>query len=198
MDSTVRRTRENVTAIVEPDTEAHARDLLTRIAARDLEAMREFHSLYHLRVTRFLARVATRRELADQILDDVFMFIWQRAAEFNGNLRVTNWVMAIAWRHGLTSVRLEARLAADPCYPPTAHADRIDSRAAFGRAMGTLSPEDRALIELTYAGGYSCEEIGLITECAPSKVKTQLLDARLRLRGELEAALATPAAQTCQ
>src|SRR5262245_58163396 len=112
MDSTLRRTRGSLTSIVEPDTEVGERDLLSRIAARDSAAMRDFYFHYHRRVARFVARITSRRELVEEIVNDAFLIVWRRAAEFRGDSRVSTWVMGIAWRHGLTSIRRERRLAA--------------------------------------------------------------------------------------
>ena len=45
-----------------------------------------------------------------------------------------------------------------------------------------LSPDHRAVIELTYFEGYSCAEIAEIMRCPVSTVKTRMFHARRRLR----------------
>ena len=189
MDSALRSPRESVASIVESDTEADERYLLTRIAARDLEAMRAFYLAYHRRLTRFVARIETRCERIEHAVDDAFMIVWQRAAEFRGESRVCTWVMAIAWRHGLASLRRERRPAAClvlPETPPAVQAERSERPDALERGIDRMSPEDRGLIELAYAGGYSCGEMGVIMGIPASTVRTRLFDARRRLCAELE------------
>jgi RNA polymerase sigma factor (sigma-70 family) len=189
MDSAVRRTREGFTTHVEPTTTSESdegRELLPRIATCDPEAMREFYLLYHLRLTRFLARITAHRELVARIVDDVFIAVWQRAAEFSYDLRVSTWVMRIAWRQALQSVRLVEYLAPYATDPPDFDTPSPGSRPALERAMDILSGYERALIELAYVGGYSCEEISIIMACPASTVRMRLYDARLRLRVELQ------------
>ncbi len=193
MDSALGRTGEAATSIAGPVTDGDERDLLARIAARDREAMRDFHLLYYRRLARFVARVTDRRERVEDIVDEAFVTVWQRAGEFHGDSRVSTWVMGIAWRHGRRSMRRHRRLAAYPLLPmiPSAvEASGPESRNTLERAMSMLSPEQRALIELAYVGAYSCEEISAIMKCPASAVRTRLLDARCKLRIEIEASAA--------
>jgi RNA polymerase sigma-70 factor (ECF subfamily) len=189
MHSAPRRTRDIEASIVEPVTDGHERDLLSRIAARDREAMRDFYFIYHRRLARFIARITARRELVDDTVNEAFGTVWQRAAEFRGDSRVSTWVMGIVWQ-GLTSIRRERRFAPRPRLskiPPAVETKSHEGWNAWERAMSTLSAEHRALIELAYFGAYSCEEIGAIMKYPAHAVRTRLLQARSKLRAGLEA-----------
>lgn len=178
-------------SIAEPVGEAVERELIARLAARDRDAMRDFFLLYQRRLERFLARVTSRRELVEEIVNDTLLVVWRRAAEFRGSSRVSTWVMGIAWRHGLKSCQRERRLAAYPAVPeiPAAlESDRLESRDSLERAMQALSPEHRGVLELAYVGGYSCDEIGAIMGCPTNTVKTRLFHARRKVRAALDAA----------
>jgi RNA polymerase sigma-70 factor, ECF subfamily len=191
MDAGRQCTQERDRSIVEPATDARERELLSRVAARDRDAMRDFFLLYHRRLTRFLARVTSRRELVEEIVNDTLLIVWQRAAEFRGGSRVSTWVMGIAWRHGLKSCRRERRLAAYPALPeiPTVlESETFESRDSLERAMRALSPKHRAVIELAYVGEYSCDEIATIMGCPTNTVKTRLFYARRRVRAALDEA----------
>ena len=191
MDSALGRTREAATSIAGPVTDGDERDLLARIAARDREAMRDFHLLYYRRLARFVASVTARRELVEDIVDEAFVTVWQRAGEFRGDSRVSTWVMGIAWRHGLASIQRERGVVNHPVLsgiPQAADSEYLESSDLLARAISTLSPEHRALIELVYVGAYSCDEIAVIMNCPVDIVKRRLFDARCRLRAELEAA----------
>ncbi|HSE13344.1 MAG TPA: RNA polymerase sigma factor, partial [Rudaea sp.] len=50
------------------------------------------------------------------------------------------------------------------------------------RALATLPPEQRLVVELTYCLGHSCEEIATITDCPVNTVKTRMFHARRKLR----------------
>ena len=47
---------------------------------------------------------------------------------------------------------------------------------------GQLSPQQRAVVELTYFGDRSYEEIAAITACPLNTVKTRMFHARAKLR----------------
>ena len=176
--------------MVEPATDGDERNLLSRIAARDREAMRDFYFLYHRRLARFIARITARRELVEDTVNEAYETVWQRAAEFRGDSRVSTWVMGIVWRQVLTSIRHERRLAARPRLAeirPAVETKCHEGWNALERAMSTLSTEQRALIELAYFGAYSCEEIGAILKYPAHAVRTRLLQARCELRARLEA-----------
>jgi RNA polymerase sigma-70 factor (ECF subfamily) len=59
------------------------------------------------------------------------------------------------------------------------------TRQEFGstvaRALETLSPEQRAVVELTFYHEYSYQEIAEITGCPVNTVKTRMFHARRRL-----------------
>ena len=191
MNSALRCERDSVTSLVDPLTDGDERDLVWRIAARDLDAMRDLYFLYHRRLARFLASITTRRELLDEIVNETFVIVWRRAAEFRGDSSVSTWLMGIAWRHALASIPREQHPVASPASSkPNAAIEEGGGRDALERALSTLSAEQRALIELAYVGGYSCEEIGVIMKYPASTVQTRLFHARCRLRMAREAAVA--------
>jgi RNA polymerase sigma-70 factor (ECF subfamily) len=47
--------------------------------------------------------------------------------------------------------------------------------------MDTLSPEQRAVVELTFYHGFSYPEIAAIVDCPVNTVKTRMFHARKRL-----------------
>jgi RNA polymerase sigma-70 factor (ECF subfamily) len=51
----------------------------------------------------------------------------------------------------------------------------------LARAIETLSPEQRAVVELTYYHEHSYQEIAEITGCPVNTVKTRMFHARRRL-----------------
>ncbi len=57
----------------------------------------------------------------------------------------------------------------------------------LARALRQLSPEQRAVVELTYFHGYSYREISEIAGCPVNTVKTRMFHARAKLRTVLPA-----------
>ncbi len=178
--------------------DAAERVLLGRIATRDRAAMREFYLLYHRRIARFLMRITRRLDLVDEIVNDTMMTVWQQAQAFRGASRVSTWVMGIAYRRGLGTLRTATRAQSHAIAPELASAPEVsqddERREWVDKALETLSVEHRMVVELTYYGGYSCDEIATIMECPTNTVKTRLFYAREKLRDRLTR-LATPTRQ---
>jgi len=169
--------------------ESSERGLLRRIAAKDRAAMREFYLLYHRRLARFLMRITPRFDLAEEIINDTMLIVWQQAPRFRGESRVSTWVMGIAFRQGLrslrTRMRADARAVAPELVDEAAESQEAEHRDWLGKALDELSTEQRLALELTYYGGYSCEEIATIMDCPVNTVKTRMYYARAKLRSVL-------------
>src|SRR5574337_156911 len=85
--------------------EARERGLLQRIAAGDRAALEQMYLLYHRRLARFLVRLTYRHELAEEIINDTLWIVWQRSGEFRGASRVSTWIVGIAYRCALQTLR---------------------------------------------------------------------------------------------
>jgi RNA polymerase sigma-70 factor (ECF subfamily) len=162
--------------------------LLKRVAERDRAAFEELYLNYHRRLARFLLRFTTRYEVAEEVINDTFWIVWQKAADFRGASRVSTWIMGIAYRRALKSVNklrdeptsedIET-LAATMSDEPLA---REEQRELVLRALNTLSYDQRMAIELAYYLGHSCEEIAQIMNCPVGTVKARMFHARTKLR----------------
>jgi RNA polymerase sigma-70 factor, ECF subfamily len=171
--------------------------LLTRIAARDSAAMKELYLLYHRRLARFLTRLTTRLDLAEEIINDTFWVVWQRAADFRGASLVSTWIFGIAYRRALKTlrrVRPVPTIEEDDTAEGLSDApwERAELREWLAVALARLPIEQRTVLELAYNLGHSCEEIALIMECPVNTIKTRMFHARRKLR-VLLLALAGPA-----
>jgi RNA polymerase sigma-70 factor, ECF subfamily len=176
--------------LTESAREHRERELLERIDARDREAMRELFLLYYHRLARFLRRMTRRHELIDEMINDTLLVVWEKASNFRGDSRVSTWIMGIAYRCGLNLLRSECRAerrmvlptTEDP-HPQDPVAEQSELAELLERALESLSPDHRAVLELTYDLGHSCGEIAAIMECPVNTVKTRMFHARNKLRG---------------
>jgi RNA polymerase sigma-70 factor (ECF subfamily) len=166
------------------------RELLARIAARDSAAMKELYLLYHRRLARFLTRLISRGEVAEEIINDTFWVVWQRASDFRGASLVSTWILGIAYRRALKTLRRSRPIvsteeeASEPSVEPWRHAELSEWLSI---ALARLPYEQRTVIELAYTVGHSCEEIALIMECPVNTVKTRMFHGRRKLKALLEA-----------
>jgi RNA polymerase sigma-70 factor (ECF subfamily) len=163
--------------------------LLARIAARDAQAMHELYHLYHRRLARFLMRMTSRYDLAEEVINDTFWVIWQHAADFRGASQLSTWIFGIAYRRALKTLKrvrpevaVEEGEGLEQVEEPWLQAEL---REWLGVALAKLPHEQRMVLELAYHVGHSCEEIALIMECPVNTVKTRMFHARRKLKGLL-------------
>ena len=173
-------------------------ELLARVARRDLEAFERLYRLYQPRLTRFLTTLLKRPQLIEEVLDDTMMVVWQKAENFRGSSKPSTWVFAIAYRKALKARsrwpdpveddERDMRASNDPL--PDAELQRSRIRAALTRAMGQLSTEQRAVVDLTSFHGLGYRDIAEILGCPVDTVKTRMFHARRRLKQALPGTLA--------
>lgn len=162
--------------------------LLRRIVERDRAAFQELYLIYHRRLARFLLRVTTRHDIAEEIINDTLWIVWRSASEFRGQSTLSTWIMGIAYRRALKTLR--SRRAKDwfldlvaqvPSVPVDAR-EQDETRDWLAHAMSELPLEQRAALELAYLYGHSCEEIAAIMSCPVNTVKSRMFQARNKLQ----------------
>jgi RNA polymerase sigma-70 factor (ECF subfamily) len=178
-----------------PATHADDLALLARVVEGDREAFRRLYTHYHRRLHRFLMRLTRERPLAEEIINDTMLVVWQHARDFRGASRVSTWIFGIAYRRALKSLERSRSTSAQDVIvaavtaPDGALLDALSLGAEthdwIDAALTHLSPEHRLVIELAYFLGLSCEEISEVAECPLGTVKTRMFYGRERLRQAL-------------
>lgn len=178
----------------QPD-DASDRDLVRRISGADRDAFRQLYVEYHRRLARFLVRVLRNPEDLEEVVNDTFLIVWRRAGDFRGASRVSTWILGIAYRRALKSMRSAAswlraatlategiETAIDDTTSKTENQQLLD----FG--LSSLRPEERLVLVLAYRMDHSCEEIAAIAGCPVNTVKSRMFQARRKLRAIIAAA----------
>jgi RNA polymerase sigma-70 factor (ECF subfamily) len=165
--------------------------LIRRVARKDRPAFEELYHLYYRRLFSFLLRFTRRIDLIEEILNDAMLAVWQKSAGFREQSRVSTWIFGIAYRKALKSLQRQKRLSQEVSLeaaglseqgrPDPALEGRVLQDTLQG-ALDKLSPEHRAVVELTYYHGYSYREIAEIVGCPVNTVKTRMFHARRHLR----------------
>jgi RNA polymerase sigma-70 factor, ECF subfamily len=162
------------------------------------DAFAALYRRHHPRLARFLRRFTARRELIDEVINDTLWVVWQKAADFRGESKVSTWIIGIAYRcmlkalrsgapveeigEGLLNAQELAEAAAwhDGDAPDSAH--QVELQDWLARGLKTLPEDQRVTLELAYFMGCSCEEIAAVMGCATGTVKARMFHARVRLR----------------
>ncbi|GKT21214.1 sigma-70 family RNA polymerase sigma factor [Acidovorax sp. SUPP3334] len=179
-------------------------DLLHGIAAGDRAALAALYRTYHRRLCQFLTRLTRRADLIEEIINDCFWIVWQKAGNFREESKVSTWIMGIAYRCGLKALRQDGgahtlQLSDDEVEAqPDLSSDPGDARELrnwLDKGMEKLSVDQRLVLELAYTGGHSLEEIAVITQSPVGTVKARMFHARLKLRNLLPALATRSTAQ---
>jgi RNA polymerase sigma-70 factor (ECF subfamily) len=171
--------------------------LIARIRARDLRAFESLYRRYHPRLTRFLTNLIHRPQMVEEVLNDTLLVVWNRPDSYNGQSRLSTWIFAIGYRKALKALRrrddpiedseAEQRASGEP--GPEQNLGHRQAQAALVAAMRELSPDHRAVVDLTYFHEMGYREIAEIMDCPVDTVKTRMFYARRHLKRVLPGAL---------
>jgi RNA polymerase sigma-70 factor (ECF subfamily) len=172
---------------------------IQQTAGGDRSAFEQLFRAYEKRIFGFLFRMLSNIETAEELTSDVMVEVWKSAPRFRGESRVSTWMFGIARFKALSALRRhesEAVALEDVSEPSDPHetADmgllRQSTSDQIQRALRTLSPDHRAVIELTFYEEFSYPEIAAILRCPINTVKTRMFHARKRLRDVLSREMA--------
>lgn len=168
-----------------------------RDAARgDRPAFERLYRAYERRIFGFLYRMVSNVEAAEELTSEVMLEVWKAAGRFRGDSLVSTWMFGIARfkalsalrRRGAATVALEdAPEPADPGQAPDEGLDQRGLKTRVARALGQLSPDHRAVMELTFYEELPYPDIAKILDCPVNTVKTRMFHARKNLRDILAA-----------
>lgn len=181
-----------------PSVASEEKQLLARVRDRDLHAFETLYRIYQPRLARFLFNLVQRPQLVEEVLDDTMMVVWDTAASFRGTSKLSTWIFAIAYRKALKAKArwpdpaeepaVDTRVSPEPGPEDQARHERLHD--ALIAAMGTLSADHRAVVDLTYFHGMGYRDIAEIMNCPVDTVKTRMFHARRRLKDAMSGTLA--------
>jgi len=170
--------------------------LLERVAAGDRVAFEQLYQRYYPRLFAFVRRLSRNGSLIEEVVNDTLLAVWRQAGSFDGRSRVSSWIFGIAYRRTMRSLERQGRRVevaelsaagetADGGPDPERRLESSRARRELESALGELSEEQRAVVELTFVAGLSYAEIAAALDCPVNTVKTRMFHARRRLRARL-------------
>lgn len=179
-------------------TTDHAAELLQRVAQGDQAAFGQLYDMLSSRVFGLIMRVLVDRSQSEEVLQEVFLDVWQSAAIFDSSRgQARSWVLTIAHRKAVDRVRASSSSTdrdiragmRDYSSPAETVSDQVELKMEgieVTEALATLSEVQREVLVLAYFGGYSQSEIGALTSTPLGTVKTRMRDGLTKLRSEME------------
>jgi RNA polymerase sigma-70 factor (ECF subfamily) len=170
---------------------ADPKALLERIAAEDQKALEAFYGCFEHSVYSFaLSRLNDPHAAAD-VLNEVMLEVWRRAASFEGRSKVSTWVLGIAHHKIIDHFRKVKRHAheeLDPEIPdesdPTA-ADilsAVEDSDQLRHCLEELSDAHRQVVHLAFFEDLHYADIARLVGCPEGTVKTRMFHAKAALK----------------
>ncbi|GAA2983966.1 RNA polymerase sigma-70 factor (ECF subfamily) [Microbacterium terrae] len=175
----------------------HVGELLVRVADGDQNAFARVYDMLSPRVFGLILRVLVDRAQSEEVLQEVFLEIWQSAGRFAPNRgQGRSWVLTIAHRRAVDRVRAsqsstDRDIRAGFRDLDVAHdqvAEQVELRIEGTRvtqALAGLPEPQREALTLAYYGGYSQSEIAALVGAPLGTIKTRMRDGLSRLRSEM-------------
>jgi RNA polymerase sigma-70 factor (ECF subfamily) len=182
---------------------ADEHDLVRKSRAGDTSAFDRLITLHRDRVHMIANHILRNNEDALDVAQDTFLRAWKNLARFDGSAPFGSWISRIATNASIDLIRrrqahpqsefeaapmaIDAASRTTPSQPPKPgeSIDRSEIRERFQLALGTLSPEHRAVIVLKEIEDLSYQEIADSVGCSIGTVMSRLFYARKKLQTEL-------------
>lgn len=177
--------------------------LMAAVVARDRAAFGVLYDRYAPLVYTTSLRVVGEPAVAEDIVQDIFVRLWQRPESFvPARGRFVTWLLSITRNRAVDEVRSRNRRrkreVVEPDGAPFAPLDLVrsddpvsvaelrDAQRAVRNALAQLPPEQRRVLELAFFGGYTHQEIAARLREPLGTVKTRIRLGMQKLRASLE------------
>ena len=167
--------------------------LLKAIAGKDDKAVSQLYDRYRVVLFGLLVRILNNREEAEDVLQEVFLQVWRRAADYDDNRgRPFTWLVTLARSRAIDRLRsvasrerVVAASARDPVEETSdaiADAVRSEQRGIVTSALSQLPEEQQRPLVLAYFDGLTQSEIADRLGAPLGTVKTRMRTGMLKLR----------------
>lgn len=163
--------------------------LVKAIARGDEGALGTLYRAHGGRVYGYLLRLLGRADDAEEVLDDLFMGIWQRASSYDGSRGTPlTWIFNMARSRAIDQLRRRRRqdrpldLPAEVPADPHAEVWAMLQAEQLRTAIAALPSGERRVLETCYFQGYSQSEAAEALSIPLGTVKTRARAALNHLR----------------
>jgi len=167
--------------------------LLKAIAARDEAALAQLYDRYDRILFGLLMRILNNREEAEDVLQETFLQIWRKAADFDESRgRPFTWLVTLARSRAIDRLRTlasrervaeaGAREVSEEVSDAATDALKSEQRGLVSDALAKLPDEQKRPIMLAYFDGLTQTEIATRLGAPLGTVKTRMRTGMIRLR----------------
>jgi RNA polymerase sigma-70 factor (ECF subfamily) len=185
-----------------------AADLMARIVERDEKALDQLYERFSGALYAVILRIVKSREDADEILCEIFLQVWNKAATYDLARGATyTWLISMARNRAIDRIRSkgyknskqdadepgELERLENPSSESPLEAVLLSERASAVReALRGISPEQREVLEIAYFEGYTQSQIAERLRMPLGTVKTRMRDGMKALQSLLKGRIEWP------
>lgn len=171
-------------------------ELVMMLQNKDQQAFSYLYDNYSAALNGVIYRLVENRELAEDILQEAFVKIWNNFTSYDmGKGRLFTWMLNITRNLTIDTLRSkgykkQAKISGDEnsvsnFTDDSRIAERFDAMG-LRKQLANLKPEQRSIIDLAYFNGYTQDEISKEMNIPLGTVKTRMRSAIIELRKMLE------------
>ena len=169
---------------------------MDRVREGDAQALAVLFDRYKGRLFGFLYRLVGERALAEDLLGETMLRVYQHRGRFRPGGAFAPWAYRIARNLAIQEIRrrqvsrraagrLEAEAATGPWGHPEADAERAELRSTVITALRQLPEDQRSAAILREYEGLNYKEIAAVLGCSEEAARARTYRARLALRAAL-------------
>src|SRR5215469_12667409 len=170
--------------------ETESRCIARALKRKDSEFIGRIVSQYHCRLLRYLVYWTSRREQAEDLVQETWLRVLEHAGQYNGRLRFEPWLFSIARNLAIDHLRKQQRasgkasdvpgdeaglnLPAPDFESPFFAAARSEDAKRIATALGALEPIYREALLLRFQEDLSLAEIAQVAGAPISTVSSRI------------------------
>jgi RNA polymerase sigma-70 factor, ECF subfamily len=167
--------------------------LLASVAKGDESSFERLYAATRAKLFGVVLRILRRQDLAEEVVQEAYVKIWNSAGQFNPSLASPiTWMVSIARNRAIDVVRKrsEASIEEEPAAmevasdtpDPLARREMTEELKRILECVGRLDPERQKLVLLAYYNGWSREQLADKFDTPLNTVKTWLRRSMIDIR----------------
>ncbi|MDR5859384.1 sigma-70 family RNA polymerase sigma factor [Halomonas eurihalina] len=177
-----------------PSPNDHLRNLLQLVAQSDRPAFAQLYEATSAKLYGTVLRILKERSRTDDVIQDVYVTIWQKAAQFKASrASPITWMVAIARHSAIDELRRQSRaphesedvlsqISADETGAHE-HIEHEQDARQLHACLEELEANHQNMVRLAYLDGWSRADLAAYFEQPVNTVKTWLHRALKQLKG---------------
>ncbi|MEY9182479.1 RNA polymerase sigma-70 factor (ECF subfamily) [Bradyrhizobium sp. USDA 326] len=174
-------------------TPAELVGLIEAVAKGDQAAFERLYAATRAKLYGVVLRILRRQDLAEEVIQETYVKIWNRAGQFNSALSSPiTWMASIARNRAIDIVRKKSEVSieeepqamevAAESPDPLARREMTEELKRLLECIGRLEPDRQRLVLLAYYNGWSREQLAEKFAAPVNTVKTWLRRSMLDIR----------------